>query len=508
MVTTVSNENVTSVNDHMVVVNPVTGESIGTISNDSPTDVAEVVARARVAQKGWAATSIEDRCRILKKFGDLLVGKYQEHMIETIRAETGKARGGAYGETLVVDNFISYYVKHSPKWMQPESRVGLVRGLYKTTLVRKPVGVVGNISPWNFPLVLTFIDMVPALLAGNAVVVKPSEITPFTTLEAGKILTEAGMPNDVFLTVTGDGTTGAALIDYVDFIMFTGSTATGRKVATRAAERLIPFSLELGGNDPMIVLRDADINKAAASAISAGLENTGQLCMSVERVIVEEPVYEEFIQAMSRWNKRVVVGTDNDLNVHVGSLTNARELDRTQTHIQDALDKGARLVAGGRPMSHLGQWFHEPTILADVTRDMLVMQDETFGPVIAITKFKTADEAIEIANDTEYGLSASVWSRDVTRAQKIGMQIESGDVNINTALIGFGTPSMPFGGVKNSGFGRRNGHEGLYKYTSSQSVIVDQFPLLPEAPTIYTNTLIRLVRLARTVGRFFPFMTP
>jgi succinate-semialdehyde dehydrogenase / glutarate-semialdehyde dehydrogenase len=485
------------------VWNPATGASIGRVPNFTAEMVRETVERARRAQVGWAATPVKERSRILKNFAKHLFSN-QERIIEVLRQENGKARGGAHGEIVVAATVAEYYARYSARWLAPERRIPLVRGLFTAKVYRKPVGVVGNISPWNYPLLLVMIDSLPALAAGNAVVSKPSEITPYTAMEMARVLLEAGLPEDVFQVVTGFGDAGAALIEHVDFISFTGSTAVGRKVAVKAAERLIPYSLELGGNDAMIVLKDADLNKAAASAVAAGFENAGQVCISIERVIVEEPVYEAFLEKMKHWQAKLQLGT-NDA-AHCGSLTNERELLRTQAHIQDAVDKGARIIAGGKRAEDVGPLFHEATILADTTPDMAVMQDETFGPVVAVARAKDADDAVRIANSTHYGLSFSLWSKDTKRAEQVAVQLESGDVNINTALYVLGTLDLESGGVKDSGIGRRNGKQGLLKYTVGQSILIDNFPQNPDEPTVYTRRILGLLKLVRSVKKFLPFV--
>lgn len=488
------------------VHNPVTGELIGRLPNSSPAEVAAAADRARRAQSLWAAVPVKERCRMIDRFANLLHGPRREDLIKVIRQENGKVYSGAFAETAVIVSTCDYYTKNAEKWLRPERRVPFVRGIYRGHVHRKPLGVVGNISPWNYPLVLSLMDMIPALLAGNSVIFKPSEITPYSTIEAVKLLHEAGLPQDVAQVITGDGRTGAALVDHVDYIMFTGSTATGRKVAMRAAERLIPYSLELGGNDAMVVLRDADIHKAAANAVSAGFENSGQLCMSVERVIVEEPVYENFLAEMQAWHAQINMGTGDSMDVHVGSLTNQRELERTQAHVEDALAKGGRLIAGGQPRPDLGPLFFEPTIIADARPDMLAMQDETFGPLIMVAKAKDVAEALQLANSTPYGLSSSLWTRDTRRGEEIALGFESGDVNINAALLVLGSPDMEFGGVKESGVGRRNGRQGLLKYTVPQSILVDRFPKVPDAPTIYTRRIVWILRLMRPLKRWLPFL--
>ena len=489
------------------ILNPMTGEVIGTVPNSTREMVAAAVERARAAQPAWSAVPVKERCKILKRFSDLVM-QNQERLVQVIRQENGKFRGGAVAETLGVSLVTDYYCKHAANWLKPEKRSPLARGLYAARVYHKPLGVAGNISPWNYPFFLSHIDMIPALIAGNVVVVKPSEITPYSCMEGAKLMREAGLPENVFQVVTGDGQTGDALIDYVDCIAFTGSTAIGRKVGVRAAHRLIPFSLELGGNDPMIVLRDADIDKAAANAISAGFENTGQACVSIERVLVEAPIYEEFLEAMKKWHAKLKIGVEDSLDVHIGSLTNRRELERTEAHIQDAVAKGARLVVGGKRMSELGPLFHEATIVADLTADMDLMKDETFGCLIGVTSVKDADEAIRVANSTSYGLSGSVWSRDIRKAEQVATQLDCGDVSINAAFLAWGTPSVEMGGQRDSGLGRRGGKQGLFKYTAPQSIVIDRFPMTPDAPTLYTNKILTLLKLNRVLGKIFPFLAP
>jgi succinate-semialdehyde dehydrogenase/glutarate-semialdehyde dehydrogenase len=488
------------------VRNPSTGQTIGSLPIYTRDMVAEAVKRARAAQPAWAAIPIKERARILCRFADLIMGKRLEGLIETLRRENGKARGGAFAECSVTAFTADFYAKNAPQWLLAEKRAPAMRFLYSAQVYHKPIGVVGNISPWNYPLVLSLCDMIPALVAGNAVVVKPSEITPYTTLEAAKILAEAGLPDNIFQVVTGYGETGSHLVDCVDYIMFTGSTATGRKVAVKAAERLIPYSLELGGNDAMIVLRDADLEKAAANAVAAAFENTGQLCMSVERILVEAPIYEDFLTKMQHWTGKIKMGTGAGLDTHVGSLTNERELKRTQAHVDDALAKGGRLVCGAKERPDLGPWFYEPTIIADANAAMLAMQDETFGPLVMVQPVKDAEEAIQIANSTNYGLSSVIWTKDIDRARQLGLRLESGDVNVNCAFVGFATPSVEFGGVKDSGVGRRNGKQGLLKYTTTQTIVVDNYPQKPSAPTIYTGKIVFLLRAMRQIKKRLPFL--
>lgn len=503
-------EHLSSLNQHNTpeidVTNPVTGEIIGTIPNFSREDVAETVARARAVQPAWAATPVRERSQILLRFADLLSAQ-QEQVIEVIRQETGKAYGSAYGELTVLAILAEYYARHAEAWLKPERQKSLFPVLYSAKMVRKPIGVVGNISPWNFPFNLAFIDMLPALVAGNAVVIKPSEITPFAAFEGLRLLEEAGLPKDVLQIVTGYGSpTGEALVDHVDYIMFTGSTAVGKKIAVQAATRLIPFCLELGGNNAMIVLKDADVDKAAACAVRSGLENAGQMCITNSRILVEAPIYEPFVAAMEKWRKKVKVGfgAPGDFKVHMGSLTNRREFDRAQAHIQDAVKNGARVVGGGNPLTALGPLFFEPTIVADATPDMDVMKYETFAPVIAVTRFETIDEAVALANGTDYGLTASVWSGDAQHAEQVATRLDTGDVSINSAMLGIATPTVAFGGQRNSGFGRRNGKQGLMKYTTTQSIVTENILSRPE-PTMYTQQVRISFSLIRRLSKFIPF---
>ncbi len=488
------------------VTNPVTGETLATLPNHNADDIARAVRRARAQQPAWAATPVKERARILRRFGDLLL-KHQTDIVQTLVAETGKDRRGATMETVLVDGACDYYGRHAPRWLKPEKRASANPLLYSAHLYHKPYGLVGNICPWNYPLLLMMLDMVPALIAGNVVIVKPSEVTPLTALKVAAILHQAGLPQGVFQVVTGDGATGAALIQAVDYVMFTGSTATGRKVAAQCAERLIPCSLELGGNDAMLVLDDADLNLAAAYAISAGTLNAGQACVATERVIVEASVYDDFMKHLQKWHKRVSIGPGKK---HVmGSLINQREFDRVRDHIAEACEQGAQIVAGGGPLPKLGPLFHEVTLLGNVTPAMRVMQEETFGPVIPVVKADNIEDAIRLANDTPYGLSASVWSKNRARAERVAQRLEAGVVNINTVVAGdFGTLALPSGGVKQSGIGRRNGKEGLLKYTQSLGIVRDKFPLPMQDPTLNNKRTVFLMKLNRVLGRVFPFLAP
>ncbi len=490
------------VGDELIEVhNPVSREVIGTVPNLRHEAVEQAVRRARTAQAEWAVVPVKERSQIIKRFANLMIAQ-QQPIIDIIQRETGKAYAVAYGEVMVVVLYADFYSRHAPRWLKPDKRPSVFSILYNVKVYHHPYGVVGNIAPWNYPLLLSGIDMIPALLAGNAVVVKPSEITPFSIMEMARVLREAGLPDNVFQVVTGNGETGAALVDHVDYVMFTGSTATGRKIAIQAAERLIPCSLELGSNNPMIVLKDANINKAAAGALRGCIENTGQACVSTQRVIVEAPIYDSFLKAIEKWYKKIKIGSESSFDFHMSSLTNQREFDRTLRHTRDALDKGARLLMGSKPIPEKGPLFLEPVIITDARPDMEVMQEETFGPMIAIIKAKDADEAVQIANSTQYGLAASVWSKNKQNAEAVATRLEFGTVNINTLFMEFGAPTADMAGWKNSGIGARNGKQGLMKYTQPQSIIRDNFPY--PSLTAYTSLLKRLFELSRKIKRLAP----
>lgn len=487
------------------VHNPVTGERIDSIAIRTAAEVKTAVARGRAAQPAWEALGARERARLIRRWQDALWDD-RLNLMAVIRRETGKTHSGAYTEVAVIDVAAQYYSHHGPKLLQPQKRRALFPLIQKARLYYKPYGVIGFITPWNYPLALGLNDVIPALVAGNSVVIKPSEVTPFTSRHAVDLMHKVGIPADVVQIVTGDGSTGSALVDEVDYISFTGSTAVGRKVAVRAAERLIPYSLELGGKDPAIVLADANLDQAAAGVLRGSLENAGQVCASVERVYVVEDIYEAFMQRLGHYAARLRIGSGDGFEVHIGSLTNERELVRAETHVADAIAKGATLVFGGRRRPDLGPLFYEPAILTNVDHSMRLMQEETFGPLVAIMRVRDIDEAIHWANDSEYGLSATIFTRNLKRGEELAIRIHSGDVSINRPQIIFGTASLPMGGEKSSGVGRRNGPEGLLRFVKTQSVVVDS--LLGSPPSLnYTDPFtLNAYMLIRRLRRWFPFI--
>jgi succinate-semialdehyde dehydrogenase/glutarate-semialdehyde dehydrogenase len=488
------------------VLNPVTQEIIGQIPCSTKEEVIAAVERARFAQKTWGALTVKERTKFIRRWLDLL-WKRQEDGIKVLRAENGKAKGSALLEFLAIDGIGQYFIHHAPHILKPKRRPTIFPTIHWAKIHYKPHGVVGIISPWNYPFALPFMDMIPALIAGNTVILKPSEITPFIAQWAVDLMYEIGIPRDVVQALQGDGRTGAALLDYVDYIQFTGSTAVGREVGRHAAERLIPFSLELGGNDPSIVLDDADIDMAAIGLIQGAFENAGQMCISIERVYVEAAIYDRLLEKLQHYAKDITINAEDGMKTVVGSMTNASELRRTQAHIDDAVQKGAKIIVGGNPRPDLGKFFFEPTILVDVDHTMDIMREETFGPLMPIMKVKNEQEALELANDTQYGLSASIFSGNHKRAKNLALQIDTGDVAINRAQFVVGTASLPSGGQRSSGLGRRNGSEGLLKYTVSQSILVDNLLLGAEKELIIATPFVRtMINLLRAIRRYIPFI--
>jgi acyl-CoA reductase-like NAD-dependent aldehyde dehydrogenase len=459
--------------------NPATGERVATVPVTSADEVRALVARARAAQPAWEALGFEGRARVLRRMQKWVVDN-QDRIVATIVSETGKAHDDALiSEVIYGAGAFGFWAKHASRYLADEkvrTSNPLVAGR-KLVVRYEPLGVIGVIGPWNYPLTNSFGDCVPALAAGNAVVLKPSEATPLTSQLLARALRECGLPEDVLIVATGDGSTGAALVDEVDMVMFTGSTETGKKVMERAARTLTPVSLELGGKDPMIVLADADVQRAADAAVYYSMQNGGQTCISVERVYVEAPVYDEFVDKVTRKVAALRQGPSTGLGtVDVGAVTFAPQLDVVRRHVEQAREAGARVVAGGSAREDGGRFF-EPTVLVDVDHTMACMTEETFGPTLPIMKVADADEAVRLANDSEYGLSGSVWTKDARRGEEIARRVESGVVCVNDAQLNYLAFELPMGGWKASGLGTRHGADGIRKYCRQQSLLVTRFPL-------------------------------
>jgi acyl-CoA reductase-like NAD-dependent aldehyde dehydrogenase len=461
------------------VHNPATQEIIGTLPNLTAAQVAEAVAKARAAQARWTATPVRDRLRILSSFADLLCDQ-KEAVAAVISREAGKPEAEALStEILVVLDTVKYLQNHVPAFLKPEpvAHANPIMKLKRGQLLREPYGVVGIISPWNYPFSLPSVQTLTALATGNAVVLKPSEFTPFSSLELQRLLRAAGLDPDLLQVITGDGAAGAALLSAnVQKVIFTGSVATGKRVAQAAAARLLPVVLELGGKDPMIVLEDADVNVASSAAVWGAFMNAGQTCLSVERCYVHEKIYTKFLEACVTKTAKLRVGPGSDPNIDAGPMIHERQLRIVQSHVDDAITRGARLLAGGKPLPQLGPNFFAPTILADVDHSMTIMREETFGPVLPVCSFQTEDEAVALANDSEYGLAASIFTSNRKRGEMLARRIDAGTVMVNDVIACFGISEAPHGGVKASGIGRTHGRFGLEEMVWPKYVDSDRMP--------------------------------
>jgi acyl-CoA reductase-like NAD-dependent aldehyde dehydrogenase len=446
------------------VVNPSSGEILRELSCATATDVLQAVARAREAQANWNETSVKRRLSIIKQFQRLLNDRKQQ-VARTITSEAGKPYAESLlTEILVVLDTCRFLLDETYGFLQgqPVPHGSLATKLKHGRLLREPHGVIGIISPWNYPFSIPATEALAALVTGNTVVLKPSELTPLSSLELASLLHEAGVPLDTFRVMIGVGETGSALVESgIDKLIFTGSVATGKRIAQLAATRLLPVVLELGGKNPMIVLDDAEVEVASSGAVWAAFINAGQACLSIERCYVHRSIYERFVFLCAEKAKRLRVGDGMNPEVDVGPLIHERQFRIIEQHIEDARARGARVVAGGERLTSLGANFFAPTVLADVSHEMRVMREETFGPVLPIMPFDNEDEAIRLANDTDYGLSASVWTRDRPRGEKIARQIKSGTVMVNDAVSCFAITEAPHGGVKASGIGHTHGRFGL-----------------------------------------------
>ncbi len=488
--------------EEIVARAPYTGQVVASLPAGSEADAELAVQRARSAQAAWAQLSTADRARVFLRFHDLRLDR-REEALDLIQIENGKARRHALEEVFDTAVVCRYYALRAEGLLRARKRRGAIPGLTRTWELRSPLGVVGLIVPWNYPLSLAVTDAAPALLAGNTVVLKPDPQTSLTALWAADLLIEAGLPPDVLPVITGEGAVlGPALGERADYLMFTGSTRTGKLVARQAAERLIGCSLELGGKNPMIVLADADLEAAVDGAIRGSFVGAGQVCVSIERIYVHQSLLERFLASFAERARGLRMGAAADLSVEMGSLTTQRQLRKVEEHVRDALDKGATLVTGGRRRPDLGPLFYEPTILADVRENMTLFAEETFGPVVSVYPFATEEEAVEKANRSRYGLSASLWTRDVTRGVQVAARIRSGSVNVNEAYAAaWASVDSPIGGMKESGLRPRHGAEGLLKFTATQTVAVQRF--LPLAPSgrlgvaQFARWMTRLLRLAR-----------
>ncbi|MCL8025152.1 succinic semialdehyde dehydrogenase [Nocardioides bruguierae] len=488
------------------VRSPVNDAPLAHVPQSSEADVAEAFARARVAQAAWARTTAQHRAAVLLRFHDLVLERADEIM-DLICWESGKARIHAYDEPAHVALTARYYARTGAATLARRRAPGVVPGLTKVEVNRVPKGVVGVISPWNYPFTMAMCDGLPALMAGNAVVAKPDAQTMLTALLGVDLLEEAGAPPGLWQVVAGPGAeVGGAIVERADYVCFTGSTATGRRIAAGCAERLIGCSLELGGKNPLIVLRDADVERAAEGAVRACFSNAGQLCVSTERLFVADQVYDHFVERFVARTQALSLGAGTGWGVDMGSLTSADQLSKVAAHVEDAMARGVTILTGGRHRPDLGPYVFEPTVLEGVTPDMACFAEETFGPVVAIHRFTDEADAIARANQGEEGLNAAVFGRDTAHAREVARQVRCGTVNVNEGFgATFASIAAPMGGMGTSGLGRRQGAEGLLRFTEAQSVATQR--VMPIAPAFglddrrYAQVMTGALKVMRKLGR-------
>lgn len=457
-------------------LNPATGEVISEHHICSPAEVRQAVVRARQAQPAWASVPVPRRIAIMRRFQESL-SKQRKDVAARITAECGKpVVESLLTEVMVVLDAARFCAENAFRVLRPEPipygnpAMKLKRG----RLFREPIGVIGIISPWNYPFSIPATETLAALVLGNAVVLKPSELTPNSALILQQLLHEAGIPEDVFHVVLGQGPTGEALIDSdIDKIIFTGSVHTGKRVGEAAAKKLLPAVLELGGKDPMLVLDDADVDVASSAAVWGALMNAGQTCLSVERCYVHQSIYDRFIAACTQKMSTLRVGNGADRHIDIGPLISERQVQLVEAQIEDAKARGARVLAGGRRLPELGPNFYAPTLVVDVTHDMRLMREETFGPVLPVIPFADDHDAVRLANDSEFGLAASVWTKNSRRGEQVAARLNAGTVMINDVLTCFAISEAPHGGVKASGIGLTHGLIGMQEMVRVKFVDTD-----------------------------------
>ncbi|HEY0320910.1 MAG TPA: aldehyde dehydrogenase family protein [Pyrinomonadaceae bacterium] len=495
--------------EEIVSYDPATNVALGSVPLMRAEEVVRAVKEARQAQSIWAARSYRERASVVLQARAIVLQELEE-IATLIHRESGKPAAEAISMELVPTlDLMQFFARRTGRLLRPE-RVGIGQyGLMgrSSKIVYKPLGVLGIISPWNFPWAIPLGEVVMALMAGNAVVLKPSELTPLIGLKIGEVFKRAGLPEGLLQVVTGDGSTGAALVEAgVDKIMFTGSVATGKRVAEAAARKLMPVVLELGGKDPMIVLEDADIETAAHAAVWGAFANSGQACASVERCYVQSSIAPQFIDRVVELTRALKQSANVDEAPDIGSMSSERQLENVEKHVNDALAHDARVLTGGRRLPEMSGSFYEPTVLVDVDHTMQVMCEETFGPVLPVMTFDSDAEAIRLANDSVFGLTASVWTKNIHRGRRIALQIEAGTVMVNEVLYTHGIAQAPWGGVKESGLGRTHGRMGLLELVQPQHVHVNRLSILRDF--WWFNYTPRAAQLFRGFARRFATGNP
>lgn len=492
--------------DTLQVEAPFTGETIGWVGAGTAEDVQQAFERARRAQRSWAHMDLNHRKRIFLRFHDAVLSN-RELLMDMVQLETGKNRISSFDEVMDVANNARYYAQRVEKILKPKRLRSAVPVLARSYQHHQPLGVVGQISPWNYPLTLAISDAIPALLAGNAVVAKPDSSTPFTSLLVFKLLYDAGLPRELVQIVTGAGrTVGTAIAEQCDFLMFTGSTKTGKILGETVGRRLVGYSAELGGKNPLLISKDADMDYTVRGVQGACFSNSGQLCVSIERIYVERDVADRFTNQFTDAVKAMSIGPGFNWDVDMGSLASADQLETVTKYVDDAVAKGATVLAGGRARPDLGPYFYEPTLLANVPEDAKLRTEEVFGPVAYIEQVEDMTEAVERANDTSYGLNASVFAKPSTAA-KLAPQIQAGSVGINDGYTAaWSAIENPMGGMKESGVSHRHGDDGMLKYTAMQNITEQRFMSMRGPEAISAKTYSTVMTAALRLGKTFKIL--